>query len=202
MRQVGVGLQAYLVESRQILPPHVPHPDGQYFQGVPDFGKQSMIEQFPSVLGVLLPYLQYNRQVMVCPSALQYYGSTAFIPTADSDTNYMTNGVVVGQKITRIPHNSDVVLLQEDKFHFNTSFTRPLRTTPTPDAVYLYWHIYFPGPIGHEYGDSHSRGETTFSSTATANAGSTRTCAPATSPSPAARAEPAKGPTPRWRTTA
>jgi prepilin-type N-terminal cleavage/methylation domain-containing protein/prepilin-type processing-associated H-X9-DG protein len=159
MRQVGIGLQAYVVESMQVLPPHVPSPDPNFFGGVADYGNQNVVQTNPNVLGLLLPYLHFNRGVMLCPEALPYYGTNAFNPTVDSDTNYMVNGVVVGQRITRIPHSSEVVLLQEDKFHFNTSFTRPFRNTPTPNATYLYWHIYFNTQgIGHEYGANHNRG--------------------------------------------
>src|SRR4051812_19413123 len=160
MRQVGVALQTYLVESKQVLPPHKPHPDGQYFQGVPDYGNPTMYAQYPNVLGLLLPYMNNETRAMVCPTALPYYGTTAFDPTPFSDTNYMANNAVAGQKITRIPKSSEIILLQEDKFHFNTSFTRPLLAGALADGspYYLYWEAYFAGPVGHEYGFGHNRG--------------------------------------------
>src|SRR5215475_2193777 len=52
MRQLGGGLQAYLIESKNVVPPHKPHPDGQYFQGVPDYGNPTMVAQYPNVLGL------------------------------------------------------------------------------------------------------------------------------------------------------
>ena len=157
MRQVGVALQAYLIESKQVIPPH--RQDPAFFSGVRDYGNPSVIEQWPNVLGLLLPYLNNNNDVMLCPDALPYYGTSVFDPTPDSDTNYMANGVVVGQRIARIPHSSEIVLLQEDKYHFNTSFTRPYQTSVPPNPItYGQWHIYFTGTIGHEYGSGHTRG--------------------------------------------
>jgi prepilin-type N-terminal cleavage/methylation domain-containing protein/prepilin-type processing-associated H-X9-DG protein len=160
MRQVGTALYMYLVESKQVLPPHKPHPDPNFFQGVPDYGNPAVYAQYPNVLGLLLPYMSNVTGAMLCPTALDYYGSTAFIPTQYSDTNYMANDAVVGQKVTRIPKSSEVILLQEDKFHFNTSFTRPLFNGLLADGAphYLYWQVWFPGPIQHEYGFGHNRG--------------------------------------------
>jgi prepilin-type N-terminal cleavage/methylation domain-containing protein/prepilin-type processing-associated H-X9-DG protein len=160
MRQVGTALYMYLVESKNVLPPHKPHPDPNFFQGVPDYGNPTVYAQYPNVLGLLLPYMNNAYGAMVCPSALPYYGSTAFNPTQYSNTNYMANDAVVGQKITRIPRSSQIILLQEDKFFFNTSFTRPLLSGTLADGApyYLYWQVYFPGPIEHEYGFGHNRG--------------------------------------------
>jgi prepilin-type N-terminal cleavage/methylation domain-containing protein/prepilin-type processing-associated H-X9-DG protein len=153
MRQVGLGLQSYLAESKQVIPVH--KGEAAFFNGVHDYGKQSIIETNPSVLGLLLPYMNYGRAAMVCPVALEYYNA-GFEPTADSDTNYMTNGVVVGQKITRIPKSSEVILLQEDKYHFHTSFLRP---NTADGKTFDSWHIYFAVlSIGHEYGSNHNSG--------------------------------------------
>jgi prepilin-type N-terminal cleavage/methylation domain-containing protein/prepilin-type processing-associated H-X9-DG protein len=160
MRQVGIALQAYLIESKQVIPPHKPHPDGAYFQGVPDYGNPAVYAVYPNVLGLLLPYMGNQTRAMVCPSAIDYYGGAAFNPTVYSDTNYMANDAVAGQKVTRVPKSAEVILLQEDKFHFNTSFTRPLFNGLLPDGAphYLYWQVYFPGPVGHEYAYGHNRG--------------------------------------------
>jgi prepilin-type N-terminal cleavage/methylation domain-containing protein/prepilin-type processing-associated H-X9-DG protein len=160
MRQVGTALYIYLIDSKQVLPPHKPHPDPNFFQGVPDYGNPTVYAQYPNVLGLLMPYMNNVKGAMLCPTALDYYGSTAFNPTQYSDTNYMANDAVVGQKVTRIPKSSEIILLQEDKFHFHTSFTRPLFNGLLADGAphYLYWQVYFPGPIEHEYGFGHNRG--------------------------------------------
>src|SRR5262249_43167887 len=119
MKQVGMALYTYLVESKNVLPPHKPYPDGTFYQGVPDYGNPAVYAQYPNVLGLLLPYMNNETRAMVCPIALHYYNPTSqFDPTPFSDTNYMANHAVAGEKITRIPHSSEIILLQEDKFHF------------------------------------------------------------------------------------
>src|SRR3954470_9946522 len=57
MRQLGVGLQSYLIESKNMIPPHVPSPDPNFFQGVPDYGNPAVVQQLPNVPGCLMPYV-------------------------------------------------------------------------------------------------------------------------------------------------
>jgi prepilin-type N-terminal cleavage/methylation domain-containing protein/prepilin-type processing-associated H-X9-DG protein len=157
MRQLGTALQAYLIESKQVVPPQKLDPASP-FPGVQDFGNPSVIEQYPSVLGLLLPYLNNNHGVLLCPDALPQTGVPQLDPTPDSDTNYMANGVVAGQKVARIPRSAETVVLQEDKFHFNMGYTRPYQSSAPPNATYVQWHMYFTGTVGHEYGSGHTRG--------------------------------------------
>ncbi|MEP7367990.1 MAG: DUF1559 domain-containing protein [Acidobacteriota bacterium] len=149
MRQVGTALQAYLAESKFVLPPH--RQMGTAFLGVANYGEEAVVATYPSVLGLLLPYMQNQYRAMVCPSALDYYVA-GFDPTPKSDTNYMTNEAVVGKKITRIPRSSEIILLQEDRFHFNVSYTRPFLDG---NGFFQQWH-FDAGDKGHEYGNNHN----------------------------------------------
>ena len=155
MRQVGIGLSLYANEWKGVLPPHVPN-TGSY--GVMDFGRLAVYDgPHPNPLGSLIPHLQ-NRDVFVCPSLGNdrlYFGSYA--PTPESDSNYMGNDVVMGQRLGRIPRSAEMIYLQEWQWRSNTAWCRPTRVREIANPpTFTWWHST---NIGfEEYSNNHSGG--------------------------------------------
>lgn len=154
MREIGNALQMYLAESKGVTPVQdALGNDGDH--GVVNFADDGVASQYPSYLGLLVPYVKDIR-VLVCPDAdntiQSAYGYTP--PTATSNTNYLGNGAVCGRPITQIPHGgSDIIYMQEDRFNFGACYTRPWELW----GRMVWWHRSN-GPWGQDYCNIHSHG--------------------------------------------
>jgi prepilin-type N-terminal cleavage/methylation domain-containing protein/prepilin-type processing-associated H-X9-DG protein len=159
MRQVGIGLQMYILESKGRLPPVSMNDGGN--GACWQFGEESVYSMFPNFLGSLIPYMQGNIAVFKCPLpepqelSLHVPGYTV---TAVSDTSYGGNAAVLGRKISSIPGSSDVIYLQEFPHRWGAAVYRPMRLQGSP-PLYTYWQDNFTGlPSQYQYSYIHAKG--------------------------------------------
>lgn len=171
MRQVGVGLQMYVVENKGWLPPIAPN-NAQYSGGAPtpslvecttDFGQEVVYANYPNFLGSLIPYMKGNIAVFRCPTIIyaQPYvpGNTFYLPDSASDTTCMGNSAVMGRKISMIRNSSDIAYLQEQPYRWGAAIYRPLRDPNNP-GQYYYFHDTdnSPATLQYQYSYNHSKG--------------------------------------------
>jgi len=159
-KQIGQAMMMYLGESKGVMPCQ-PYDNLGGLNGVENFGDDSVNSVYPSYLGLLIPYLNNNLQVLVCPIARDDYadifpaGSANYAPTATSDTNYMVNGAITGRKIVQIPQTTDLICLQEDLWQFNIAYPRPAHS----GTILYQWQFNPAGsPEGREYNTLHFNG--------------------------------------------
>jgi len=105
MRQVGVALQMYEMDTGK-LPPRL-HP-------VPDFNNTF---QQPNVLSLLVPYMgakpgQRSPAVFNCPS-LKPNPNPLFAPTAFSSTGLSVNCVPLARPLSAVRRTSEIIVIQE-----------------------------------------------------------------------------------------
>jgi prepilin-type N-terminal cleavage/methylation domain-containing protein/prepilin-type processing-associated H-X9-DG protein len=175
MRQIGLSLQAYVVENKGWLPPLAPN-DAQYagaagvkpsqVECTSDFAQEVVYTNFPNFLGSLIPYMKGAPDVFRCPTiqaAEPYWPTdTYYLPDAVSDTTCMGNAAVLGRKISMIRQSSDVAYLQEQPYRWGAAIYRPTRVSKTPDGTWLYWYFHDNSSGGpsqpFQYSNNHSKG--------------------------------------------
>ena len=163
MRQVGMGLQMYTIENKTWLPP-VHRTIGTY-DDVADFGEETVYIPFPNFLGSLIPYMQGNRKVFICPepesTEMAGAGPGTGAITEKSDTNYLGNAAVMGRKVTKIRKSSEIIYLQEMPHRWGLAAHRPTRH-PAFRTFYTHWHdsIHYPNshPLQYQYSYLHQKG--------------------------------------------
>ncbi len=145
LRQIGFAMQMYAGEQKGFLPPHVPN--GFAF-GVFNFADTGVWDgPSPNCLGSFLPYLNHDWHLFACPSLDTdriYFGIN---PSDTSDGSYMGNAVIMGQKIGRIGHSSEVIAMQEWGWRSNSAWCRPTLITGSSPPAYTWWHSI---AIGYE----------------------------------------------------
>jgi prepilin-type N-terminal cleavage/methylation domain-containing protein len=145
MRQMGVAVMVYEQDYGRW-----PVSGSQ----VPDFANSPD----PNFLQAILPYA--SAEVLACPSVKLATPILPDLPTPQSDTTYLGNAMVMGQKSSFIPKPASLIVLQECSLRISVCALRPwLWVAPTAniEAAYTYWHDSL--SLGHEiYSSSHSRG--------------------------------------------
>lgn len=160
MRQVGIGLQMYTVESKGRLPPvNVSDGNGSLYQ----FGEESVYDQYPNFLGSLIPLLNLNGQIMLfkCPLAEAQFmtANPGYSVTQRSNGSYGGNAAVLGRKITVIRGSADVIYLQEFPHSWGAAVHRPMEVGTT--KLYTYWqdnYNYNGVPNQYQYSYIHFKG--------------------------------------------
>jgi len=155
LRQIGQAMGSYLIDSRGRFPVQTGFGEAGG-GGIWDFAAPGVCNStdisYHTVLGSLIPELNGATNLFACPSAFIDPASSSAqfsVVTADSSTNYLPNGAVVGRwmngayrgrGVTDIPHPAQIILIQEHFFLYGCSFIRP---TPDRDSgsvpLYQQW---------------------------------------------------------------
>jgi prepilin-type N-terminal cleavage/methylation domain-containing protein len=154
MRQVGTALMMYANESKGYFPYQDESTVAIGSGGVANFATTTT----PNFLLAIMPYLNNNIYVLVCPDA--YYPEAfgaADAPSVTSNTNYMGNGVVMGgmlntstgvwqtRSLSQIPNTAGIIALQENTWAVNLAWLRPYNNTATRptslnNETFGFWH--------------------------------------------------------------
>jgi prepilin-type N-terminal cleavage/methylation domain-containing protein len=144
MKQIGLGLTMYAQDYDEVLPPAN--------DDVTNFAAPT---SKPNFLGSLIPYIK-SKPIFVCPSTPLATDPASvklgLQPNAESSTNYMGNGVIMGRPLAVVPAPADIVYLHELGAVENIAWLRPVCQ---PGGVCVAW-CYWSGK--HWYGISHFDG--------------------------------------------
>lgn len=150
MRQLATATLAYAVDHHSELP-------YQPKDAVIDFLAPKVLQDTHphsrSVLAYLVPYLNNDARLLVCPDALDIPWEWWQAPNEYSDTSYLFNAVVFDQRLTRLRNAPTTVLFQEDRYRWRISFARPMHTNNKP-GVYAGW-CFEHDKLGQEYTNLH-----------------------------------------------
>jgi prepilin-type N-terminal cleavage/methylation domain-containing protein/prepilin-type processing-associated H-X9-DG protein len=164
MRQVGTALMMYANESKGYFPYQEESVAASPNGGVSNFATTTT----PNFLSAVMPYLNNNIYVLICPDAYSTYSFVTETPTATSNTNYLGNGVVMGgrlntstgvwqtRSLSQIPNTTGIIALQENIWAVNQAYLRPYYNTlpPATAEAYALWHSAYTGvgaPTGETY---------------------------------------------------
>jgi prepilin-type N-terminal cleavage/methylation domain-containing protein/prepilin-type processing-associated H-X9-DG protein len=155
MRQLGIAMMGYFGENQGFLP-------YQATDQVLTFNTAGANENW---LASLLPYLNNNIHVLVCPDAYYPIAFPADLaPDVNDDTNYLANGVVMGRRITVVPQPTQIICIQENVWDVNVAWLEPHLNpgiTYNGSATYAEWHSPYTGwPSGETYCAIHNRYQT------------------------------------------
>jgi prepilin-type N-terminal cleavage/methylation domain-containing protein/prepilin-type processing-associated H-X9-DG protein len=132
MRQVGLGLQMYTQDYDETLPWS---PVDVIF-----FGKPNAQLSF---LSAVIPYVK-TRPIFKCPSSVAQssvgYPKSEDCTDYESCTNLHGNAVVMGRSLAAMPNPSEIVYLDENRFHGHTAWLRPA-LVDVKKQFYSYWHF-------------------------------------------------------------
>jgi prepilin-type N-terminal cleavage/methylation domain-containing protein/prepilin-type processing-associated H-X9-DG protein len=153
MKQLGTALYIYTTDSKGRLP-------FQNTDAVGDFNNPAVYEapgiNNQSVFASLLPYLNGNRDVYICPTAGEVTWTFSANGTRLSDTNYMCNANVFDHKLSQIRSGSEIIAVQEDRFRWDIAWMRPKRqNVGSKPASYGDWCWENGPPWGQEYTNVH-----------------------------------------------
>jgi prepilin-type N-terminal cleavage/methylation domain-containing protein/prepilin-type processing-associated H-X9-DG protein len=151
VRQVGLALHLYVDDNGGRTPPAL---DGVY-----DFAASNAPANF---LGSLVPYMGKRSKVFACPTAQPLLSNTTQDVTADSDTGYLGNTVILGHRLADVKNPALIIYMQELFERRSAAFLRP----KTSGSGFTEWHYNSDGPehysILHEnggnllFGDGHA----------------------------------------------
>jgi prepilin-type N-terminal cleavage/methylation domain-containing protein/prepilin-type processing-associated H-X9-DG protein len=162
MRQLGTALIMYTNDNSGYFPYQDESNITNNIYGIVDFATSTT----PNFLQELLPYLNNNYSVFVCPDAVTSGPPfpANYTPTDTSNTNYLangmvvgafpqSNGVLVGRKISQVPNSSDIICLQENVYAVSVSWPRPYFNG---SGTFALWHSPYSGwPSGETYCSLH-----------------------------------------------
>jgi len=143
LKQIGLGIMQYSQDYDEKLPICPQLNAGvyvAYYATSPAYG----------VLKTIQPYVK-SWQLYLCPSATPMTGYYA--PSGDSNTAYMSNGVVFtpgGTNIAAIPSTAQLILMQERSTNWHLDSQQPERIDGDQNKV-RYW-------LYEGYSDSHFGG--------------------------------------------
>jgi prepilin-type processing-associated H-X9-DG protein len=145
MRQLGIATGVYELDF-QTLPVSSSH--------VPDFANSTTPNFFKSIL----PYS--SAKVLLCPSVAALTPLPPDLPTANSDTTYLGNAIVMGRSSSAVPNPAGLIIIQECSIRISVGALRPwlwMGTAGGGVAQYTFWHDSM--NLGYEiYSASHARG--------------------------------------------
>jgi type II secretory pathway pseudopilin PulG len=165
MRQLGMALMLYANETRGYFPYQEEGSTADNSAGVVNFATTGV----PNWLQSLLPYVENNATVLICPDAAATYAfPISFNPTATSATNYLGNGVVMGgiqqtdgiwktKCLSQIPNSADIICMQENCYAVDIAWLRPyFNGIVSGSPTYIYTHSVYAGwPSGETYCSLH-----------------------------------------------
>ena len=182
MRSIGQTMLVYANNNRGRLPM------GVYLSGYqwPDFANPAVYDDWSFMKNTATPGMNFFGALIRVNPAIK--GNFVCVesqlwPKSDGSKvqcSYLVNGLMVNRLLGRIRGASDVAVLQEDRFHFDTAWERPERsvdsntakgylgsyTSPFAPAFavpfsaadkYSYWS-WQPGGSIAEYGNIHNKG--------------------------------------------
>ena len=147
LKQIGLGIMQYTQDYDEKLPIIKP------FNGVDNY----VVDYANSTdYGVLKPIFPYTKswQLYLCPSATPATGT--FAPSGNSNTNYLSNGVVItptGMNVAAIPSSAELIVMQEKAQSWYYDCQQPERVAGGDRNRVWYW-LYPPG----KYSDIHFDG--------------------------------------------
>jgi prepilin-type N-terminal cleavage/methylation domain-containing protein len=168
MRQVGTAMMMYANEYKGYFPYQEENlGTGLYGDGVPNFATATT----PNFLLAIMPYLNNNINVLVCPDAYVPIAFPADEPTVTSNTNYLGNGVVMGgilntstgvwqtRSLSQIPNTAGIICLQENVWSVNLAWLRPFYSGQSGgNQTYALWHSpSTASPSGETYCATHDK---------------------------------------------
>ncbi len=121
MKQFGLALTLHIMDNEDWLPQQKSN------DVIPFMGPGAEV----NFLNALIPYMGSNTPVFVCPSAPKFSGS------AEANTSYVGNGVVMDQKASSIKNLPTVVFMQEIYHTCNGAYLRPSKS----GDLYKWWHF-------------------------------------------------------------
>jgi prepilin-type N-terminal cleavage/methylation domain-containing protein len=151
LRQIGQGILVYVGENHQWMPPATntvynyadPNSTPPTMWGAPN----GSINFLRSALGTR----DGRAPVIVCPSVTRELEGTVvgigYAPTELSRTNYQANAVLLGRRISSIPHSSRLVLLDEAASATNAAMCRPMPSVPGDFLGIRYYFNYAGIPL-------------------------------------------------------
>jgi prepilin-type N-terminal cleavage/methylation domain-containing protein/prepilin-type processing-associated H-X9-DG protein len=143
MRQLGLALTMYVQENDETLP-YQPN------EIVSDFGAPTAE---PNFLKAVQRYTEGNR-ILVCPSATRE--EDGVLPTKQSDSSYLGNGVVMSRSLSAAPNPADTIFLQEVDWHSNLASLRPAMNDETHAAKWAWFGP--PESHGASFSNNHNGG--------------------------------------------
>jgi prepilin-type N-terminal cleavage/methylation domain-containing protein/prepilin-type processing-associated H-X9-DG protein len=139
MKQIGIGLQLYAQDYDETLPLANDY--------VKNFASPSAP---PNFLGSLIPYVR-SKPIFNCPSA-PVETTAGLAPTAESSTNYMGNGVIMGRTLAVVPEPASIAYLHELGVLESVAWLRPVCDRNDRCSAWCYYHNK------HWYTNLHSSG--------------------------------------------
>jgi prepilin-type N-terminal cleavage/methylation domain-containing protein/prepilin-type processing-associated H-X9-DG protein len=140
MRQIGLGLQMYAQDYDETLP----IANDQVLK----FAEPTAP---PNFLGSLIPYIR-SKPIFNCPSTPPADSPAWLVPTKESSTNYMGNGVIMGRPLAVVPAPADIVYLHELGVLESVAWLRPVCDKNGRCLAWCYWSGK------HWYGNIHNGG--------------------------------------------
>lgn len=153
MRQVGIALTTYAMNSEGRIPPHVPNVGSM---GVELSATPPSTRGPPELPGELaaVPGITKASHGPSLDETRLYFG--VYEPTATSDASYLGNGVMAGRKIQAVRRPAEIIYPQEWQWRARTAWCRPDRLSADEPPKYGWWHSTF---VGYpEYTNTHNQG--------------------------------------------
>jgi prepilin-type N-terminal cleavage/methylation domain-containing protein/prepilin-type processing-associated H-X9-DG protein len=168
LKQIGLGFLQYVQDYDERLPNHGTGTAGNNGTDILNFMKPSTGGSGwgkpwgPNWPYAIFPYTK-STQILVCPSTTP--DTTGYAPTADGDTSYQGNGVLLrakGLPVSAIGSTADIILVKENNFRYDLANTRPtMNTTLGCTGYYTYWHYNTSSPrttATEQYSNNHFNG--------------------------------------------
>jgi prepilin-type N-terminal cleavage/methylation domain-containing protein/prepilin-type processing-associated H-X9-DG protein len=138
LKQIGLGIMQYTQDYDE----KYPILSGS---GVKNYSANGV---GPNWIAQVQPYVK-SWQLFVCPSARPAThpgdtGDPALVPTGNSNTNYFSNGVLIGpsygiRSLASVDNAAEVVMVSEGPVAYALAFSRPILQNAGPNE-YIYWN--------------------------------------------------------------
>jgi prepilin-type N-terminal cleavage/methylation domain-containing protein len=143
-KQIGLALMTYSQDNDETLPAN---PSGD----TPNFMSPTAP---PNFLKAIHPYTKAGPNLYRCPSARDVvFGNQ--VPTAESNTNYMGNAVVMGKSMADVRNPAGIIYLQEHNWESSYAFLRPANAA---DGKYVAWTWWYDTEKAPGYNNLHDKG--------------------------------------------
>jgi prepilin-type N-terminal cleavage/methylation domain-containing protein/prepilin-type processing-associated H-X9-DG protein len=150
LRAIGQSMVMYVNENRGRYP--VMSSYDWWNNQTPDFANPDVYDNWDFMRNVKTPGMNFlgglirtNRGMtksLLCISAEPYPGTD----TSRPQTSYMINALFVNRKMSKVRRPSELIVIQEDRFHYGTLFCRPTRNYVDPTRARAELGAFYADP--------------------------------------------------------